>query len=55
LYGGARPYRSVIEIAGADIVSDLEAYFKISEQVPTFFDLETYLNTDGSAHYTTEV
>lgn len=46
LYGAKQPFRSVVEIAGADIVSDVTHYYRQVEQVPTHLDLDTYLVGD---------
>jgi redox-regulated HSP33 family molecular chaperone len=37
----------VVEIARADITSDIEQYYTMSEQLPTVLDLETYVNAEG--------
>jgi molecular chaperone Hsp33 len=43
LYKHAKPYESVVDLAEADITSDLENYFKMSDQIPAYVELETVL------------
>src|SRR5688500_12916663 len=42
LYGQQKPYTSVVEIAGADVISDLAHYFKQVEQVLDYSAFRCY-------------
>jgi len=44
LYSMSKPYTSTVQMAGADLVSDMMQYYKFVEQIPTHLDLETTLN-----------
>ncbi|XP_049849425.1 33 kDa chaperonin-like [Schistocerca gregaria] len=44
LYNQASPYHSVVPLASADISSDIFNYYKYSEQIPAYVDLDTQLD-----------
>lgn len=41
LYNNAKPYVSTVDIAGADVTSDVQHYYKQVEGMTTLIDLET--------------
>jgi len=47
LYNHAKPYQSVVELAEGDVNSDLEQYYRLSEQIPTLVAMETVLSGEG--------
>jgi molecular chaperone Hsp33 len=47
LYNHAKPYMSAVPLAKADIASDIEQYYRLSEQIPAHVELETHLNHHG--------
>jgi len=44
LYSFSKPFTSTVAMAGADVVSDLREYYRMTEQIPTYLDLETLVN-----------
>lgn len=51
LYNQAKPYHSVVPLAKADIASDLEQYYRLSEQIPAHVELETHVNHRGEVTF----
>lgn len=51
LYNQAKPYHSVVPLAGADISSDIMQYYRLSEQIPAHVELETHVNHNGDVTF----
>lgn len=51
LYNHAKPYNSTTPLAKADVASDLEQYYRLSEQIPAHVDLETHINHKGEVTF----
>jgi len=47
LYHRAKPYESLVELAEGDVNSDVEQYYRLSEQIPTLLAMETVLSPVG--------
>lgn len=48
LYSNARPVSSVTPLAACDVSSDLELHYRMAEQLPTIFDLDTTVDPRGN-------
>lgn len=49
LYNNAKPYISAVDIAGADVTTDVQHYYKQVEGMTTIVDLETIF--DGILYF----